>query len=232
MNGRRKLQVHALVMLSLIIFTYVAWNASEKEILEREMAADDIAMNGEWDPYAEVRLAEADDGGVAVMLKVGVPLFITMIYGGILSVVYLLPMFVDKLGDEVMGSSAEVEVDPLQEARAAVAAGNYPEAVGLYHKYWLERRDERFPVVEISKIQRTHLKSPALALHSLEEALDDHEWPVDDAAFLLFRIAELYEEDLSDRENLTATLRRVSEKFQGTRHSVHAEHKLRELEKG
>jgi hypothetical protein len=162
---------------------------------------------------------------------VGVPLFIAIVYGGILTVLYILPMFVDKLGEEMMGSSAEVEGDPLDDARAAVAEGDYTEAIQVYRKVWLENRENRFPVVEIAKLQRTKLESPAVAVSTLEEALDDHEWEVDDAAFLMFRIAEIYEEDLDDRDSLIATLKKVTEKLEGTRHAANAAHKLGGMEK-
>lgn len=229
MLWERKFLIHGCVMIFLIIYTMVAWNSSEKESEEARAAAEEAFMNSDIDPYAEAKLAESDDGGAAMMFKVGAPLLITIIYGGILSAVYLLPLLVDKMGEEVMGSGAEVDRDPLQEARAALAAGDYVEAVGRYRKIWLEKRGERLPVVEMARIQRDHLKTPVAAVSTLQEALDDHEWPEDDAAFLLFRLVDIYESDLDDDENLVITLRRVIEKLEGTRHSANAAHKLREL---
>ena len=81
------------------------------------------------------------------------------------------------------------------------------------------------PPCEIAKIQRVHLKNPAVAVSTLEEGLDDHEWPEDDAAFLLFRIIEIYEDDLEDRDKVVATLKRAVEELKGSRHAGNAAHK-------
>ncbi len=225
----KKLFMHAVILTLLVSYTIFAWNSSKREAAEAERAAEEAFMNSDIDPYAEVKLAEGGNVETSAMLKVGAPMLISIIYGGVLAVLYVLPMFVDKIGEEVMGSSAEVEDDPLDEARAAVAAGEYAEAIGVYRKAWLENRDERFPVLEIAKIQRTSLGSPVVAVSTLNEALDDHEWPEDDAAFMMFRIAEIYEEDLGDREGLAKILREVTEKLEGTRHAANAAHRLREM---
>ncbi len=229
MLANKKFLFHAIVLGLLILYTIFAYNSSKKEAEEAEIAAEEAFMNSDIDPFAEAKLAEKGDGGTSSMVKVGVPLLISVIYGGILTVLYILPSFVDKIGEEMIGSSAEVEDDPLDEARAAVAAGDYSEAIGVYRKVWLENRDERFPLVEIANIQRTKLESPVLAVSTLKEALDEHEWPEDDAAFMMFRIADIYENDLDDREGLVAILKSVTEKLDGTRHSANAAHKLREL---
>ena len=232
MLTNKKLIVHGCLLGALILYTMFAWGAEKTEAADAEKAAEEAFYNGDLDPYAEVKLAEKGGGTAAgAMARVGVPLFIAIVYGGILTVLYILPMFVDKLGEEMMGSSAEVEGDPLDDARAAVAEGDYTEAIQVYRKVWLENRENRFPVVEIAKLQRTKLESPAVAVSTLEEALDDHEWEVDDAAFLMFRIAEIYEEDLDDRDSLIATLKKVTEKLEGTRHAANAAHKLGGMEK-
>ena len=229
MLTNRKLIIHAVVLGVLILYTMFAWNSSQRDAEEAEKAAEEAFMNSDIDPYADVKMAENKGGETSSMLKVGVPLLITIIYGGIITVLYILPMFVDRIGEELMGSNAEVEDDPLDEARSAMAAGDYTEAIGVYRRVWLENREERFPIVEIAKIQRKNLESPVLAVSTLKEALDDHEWPEDDAGFLMFRIVDIYEKDLDDREGVIASLKRVTEKLAGTRHAANAAHKLREL---
>lgn len=231
MLTNKKLIVHLCLLGALVLYTMFAWSSAKTEAADAEKAAEEAFINGDIDPYEEVKLAEKGGNSAGTMARVGVPLFIAIVYGGILTVLYVLPMFVDKLGEELMGSSAEVDDDPLRDARAAVAAGDYAEAIQVYRKVWLEKREDRFPVVEIAKLQRTKLESPTVAVSTLEEALDDHEWEEDDAAFLMFRIAEIYEEDLDDREKHIAILKRVTKELEGTRHSANAAHTLRELEK-
>ena len=225
----KKVIVHAVIFGAFVLGTVLAWNSVKSEAAAAEEAAEEASRDGVVDPYEDVKFAENRGDSSAGMIKVGVPLIITVIYGGVLTVLYILPMFVDRIGEEMMGSSAEVERDSFHGARAAVAVGDYPEAIQEYRKVWLEHRENRFPIGEIAKIQRTHLESPVVAVSTLKEALDDHEWPEDDAAFLMFRMVDIYEEDLDDKEKVIAILKEVTETLKGTRHAGNATHKLREL---
>ena len=223
--------VHLCILGALILYTMVAWNTSKNEGVAAEKVREEEKANRDYDPYEEVKLAEEGENSTEAMAKVGVPLLISMIYAGILVVLYVLPSLVDKVGEEMMGSTAEVEEDPLDEARSAVAVGDYPEAIRVYREVWQENPEDRFPIVEVAKIQRANLDSPAVAVSTLQEALEHHEWEVDDAAFLMFRIAEIYGEDLDDREKQIEVLERAKDELKGTRHAGNAAHKLRELEK-
>jgi hypothetical protein len=226
----KKLIIHLCILGALILYTFVAWNSTKSDAIDAEKAREEAAENPERDPrFDDVRAAQKDDDTARSMMRVGIPLFITVIYGGILTVFYVLPMCVDRFSQEMMGSTAEVDEDPLNEARAAVAAGDYPDAIRVYREVWKNQPEDRFPVMEIAKIQRVHLKNPAVAVSTLEEALNDHEWEPDDAAFFLFRMIEIYEEDLDDREQMVATLEKVTKDLEGTRHAANAAHKLREL---
>ncbi|MCX8237769.1 MAG: hypothetical protein OSB05_03020 [Akkermansiaceae bacterium] len=227
----KKLIVHLCILGALILYTMVAWNTSKNEGEAAEKVREEEKANRDYDPYEEVKLAEEGENSTEAMAKVGVPLLISMIYAGILVVFYVLPSLVDRVGEEMMGSTAEVEKDPLDEARSAVAVGDYPEAIRVFREVWQENPEDRFPIVEVAKIQRANLDSPAVAVSTLQEALAHHEWEVDDAAFLMFRIAEIYEEDLDDREKQIEVLERAKDELEGTRHAGNAAHKLRELEK-
>lgn len=225
----KKLIVHLCILGALILYTIFAWSSSKKAEEAAEKAREEAKANSDYDPYEEVKLAEEGDNSTESMVKVGVPLLVTVIYGGVLVVLFVLPSLVDKVGEEMMGSTAEVDEDPLDEARAAVAEGDYSEAIRVYREVWKENPEDRFPIVEAAKLQRVNLESPAVAVMTLEEALEGHEWEPDDAAFLMFRIAEIYEEDLDDREKQIAILERAKEELKGTRHAGNAAHKIREL---
>jgi len=214
----------------LIIYTFIAWAGVKRDESNIKEAAKEASENGQSDPWAEVKLGEDRQNVAEGMVKVGIPLLVTVIYGGILSILYVLPVLVDKVSEEMMGSTAEVDDDPLDEARAAVTEGEYADAIAVYRRYLLENPESRHSLVEIAKIQRDHLNSPAGAISTLEQGLDEYEWPEDDAAFLMFRIAEISEEDLADKDQVIAVMKRVIRELKGTRHAGNAAHKLRELE--
>ena len=223
-------KIHCAVLGVLIIYTFIAWAGVKRDESNIKEAAKEASENGQSDPWAEVKLGEDRQNVAEGMVKVGIPLLVTVIYGGILSILYVLPVLVDKVSEEMMGSTAEVDDDPLDEARAAVAEGEYADAIAVYRRYLLENPESRHSLVEIAKIQRDHLNSPAGAISTLEQGLDEYEWPEDDAAFLMFRIAEISEEDLADKDQVIAVMKRVIRELKGTRHAGNAAHKLRELE--
>ena len=120
--------------------------------------------------------------------------------------------------------------DPLAEAREAVVDGEFTDAIAIYRKHLLKNPGDRKALLEIVRIQRRDLESPALAVSSLQEGLKDFEWEPDDRAFLMFRMAEIYEEDLEDQDKLVQVMKEVVEKLPGTRHAGNATHRLRELD--
>jgi hypothetical protein len=228
----RSEKIHCVVLSVLIIYTFIAWAGVKRDENSLKEAEKEASENGQSDPWAEVKFGENHQDTAEGMVKVGIPLLVTVIYGGILTILYVLPVLVDKVSEEMMGSTAEVDDDPLDEARAAVTEGDYADAIAVYRRFLLENPENRHSLVEIAKIQRDHLDSPAAALSTLEQGLDEHEWPEDDAAFLMFRIAEIFEEDLADKDQVIAVMKRVISELKGTRHVGNAAHKLRELEEG
>jgi len=220
----KKLIVHLAILGVLILYTMLAWSSSTQDQLNAEKAAE-----GNREEEYITGLSPENEQTAGSMMKVGVPLMITMIYGGVLAVIYVLPMFVDRMSEELMGSSEEVGEDLLAGARAAVSEGDFPEAIRIYREIWKEDSSHRFPMVEIARIQRDKLESPAVAVMTLSEALDAHEWEEEDTAFLMFRMVEIYGKDLDDQEGVVEILKRAVEELPGTRHAANATHQLREL---
>ena len=223
-------RIHCAVLSGLIIYTFIAWSGVKRDEISLKEAGQEASENGQSDAWAEVKFGENRKDAAEGMLKVGIPLLVTVIYGGILTVLYVLPVLADKISEEIMGSTAEVDYDPLDEARSAVAEGEYSDAIAVYRRFLLENPESRHSLLEIAKIQRDHLNSPVSAISTLEQGLDEHEWPEDDAAFLMFRIAEISEEDLADKDQVISVMKRVISELKGTRHAGNASHKLRELE--
>ncbi|MCP5538231.1 MAG: tetratricopeptide repeat protein [Akkermansiaceae bacterium] len=156
-------------------------------------------------------------------------LLLAGIYLGVLFVIYVLPAVTHKATSAVLDSNELVETDPLHGARAAYARGDYEEAIEVYRSVADDDPYNRLPWVEIAKIQHDNLEEPATALNTLRTALESHEWPVNDAAYFMGRLAEIYLDDMDDRDSCVTILNQMIELFPETRHAANATHRLREM---
>jgi tetratricopeptide (TPR) repeat protein len=147
---------------------------------------------------------------------------------GIVFVSEVLPILAHKMTHAVYDSGEEVEQDALHDARVLMAQGEWEGAIEAFKEAATQDPLNRMPYIEIAKIQKVHLEDPAAAIMTLREAIEGQEWQENDAAFLMFRLAELYDEDAGDRESSVAILEQVMEQFPGTRHSANARTKLHE----
>lgn len=154
--------------------------------------------------------------------------FLTAGLIGILFVTLVLPIIAHRFTHAVYDSGEMVAKDPLHDAHSLVAQGDYEGAITAFKEAAAKDPLNRLPWVEIAKIQRTSLENPAAAIATLREALESHEWQVNDAAYLLFRLAELYDEDHQDRTTAASIMQQVIDEFPETRHSANARHKLHE----
>ncbi len=156
-------------------------------------------------------------------------LMLAGVYVGVMFVIYVLPAITDKATTAVLDSGELVERDPLHDARAAYARGDYEEAMEVYRRVADEDPYNRLPWVEISKIQHDKLEDSESSIATLRQALESHEWPINDAAYFMGRLADLYLEDLQDQEGCIAILNQMIELFPETRHSANATHKINEI---
>ncbi|MCF7785474.1 MAG: hypothetical protein K9N47_05085 [Prosthecobacter sp.] len=150
--------------------------------------------------------------------------------GGLLAVKYLIPWLGDMMGEAVFSSGEKVEQDHMTKAAARIAQGDYPGAIEHYEKMLDEKPDDPFPVAEIAKIHAERLHNPQAALQVLEEHLQSKDWPVDDAAFIMFRIADVHLTHRHDFEASRDMLEQIIGNFPNTRHSANAHHRMSELE--
>jgi len=150
--------------------------------------------------------------------------------GGILTIKFVIPWFGDLLGEAVFSSGERVEQDEMTKAAACIAQGDYPGAIEHYEKMLEDKPDDPFPVAEIAKVYAERLHDPQSALQALEEHLQSKDWPVDDAAFIMFRIADLHLTQRHDFETARDMLEQVIGNFPNTRHSANAHHKMNEIE--
>lgn len=147
---------------------------------------------------------------------------------GIFVVTWLLPIFAQKLTHAVYDSGEEIEADPFHAARVFMAQGEWDEAIGSFRAAAEADPLNRMPYVEIAKIQRVNMEDPSAAVETLRGAIEGQNWDEKDAAFLMFRLAEIYDEDLEDRADAVTILEQVIEQFPDTRHSANARTKLHE----
>lgn len=154
--------------------------------------------------------------------------FLTAGYAGIVFVAYILPRLAHRATHTIYDSGEMVEKDIMSEARSKLAQGDYEAAMLAFREAAAKDPENRLPWVEIVKIQRELLHDPTAAIATLREVLENHVWPENDAAYFLFRLAELYDGDMGDRNSAVAIMQQVMAQFPETRHSANARHKLHE----
>lgn len=154
--------------------------------------------------------------------------FLTAGLIGIFFVIDILPIIAHKMTHAVYDSGEMVEDDPMHDARSKLAQGDYEGAIGAFRDAAAVDPMNRVPYVEIAKIQREQMEDPASAIKTLRDAIENQEWQLNDAAFLMFRLAEVYDEDMEDRKSSASIMQQVMEQFPDTRHSANARHKLHE----
>jgi hypothetical protein len=154
--------------------------------------------------------------------------FLTAGLVGIVFVIHVLPMMAHRVTHAVYDSGEEVEKDPMHDGRAKVAQGDWDGAIEAFRAAAIAQPLNRLPWVEIAKIQLDHLEDTAAAVQTLRTAIEGQEWEENDAAFLMFRLAEIYETKVGDHTSAATIMQQVMEQFPDSRHSANARHKLRE----
>lgn len=154
--------------------------------------------------------------------------FLTAGLIGVIFVIHVLPAIAHRFTHAVYDSAEMVDKDPMHDARAKVAQGDWEGAIEAFRQAASVDPLNRLPWVEISKIQLDHLEDPAAAVQTLRHAIEDQEWQENDAAYLMFRLAGIYDANLNDRMSAASIMQQVMDQFPETRHSANARHKLHE----
>ena len=197
--------------------------------LERARVEDRVVYN-ELTGTEEIEGWEPRGISSGAKILVGIVLILLLgTYAAIFFGVFVLPKAVHRFTHMFYGSAEEVEADPMHDARAFYAQGDYEAAIAAYRAVALAQPENRFPWVEIAKIQHENLEDLDASIETLRTALESHEWRVNDTAFFMFRLAELYENEKDDKPQSVSILQQVVELFPETRHSANATHRLREL---
>lgn len=219
------------VYAALIIGVLLMWgkfSSAGKNIEKATREWEQVHNDGEDPELAQklqtnVRSAEQEREFTGILLT-----FLTAGLVGIAFVIHVLPMIAHRFTHAVYDSAEEVELDPMHDARSKVAQGDWEGAIEAFRAAAAAEPLNRLPYVEISKIQLEQLEDPQAAVHTLRHAIEDQEWQENDAAYLMFRLAEIYDTNLEDRNSAGTIMQQVIEQFPETRHSANARHKLRE----
>ena len=154
--------------------------------------------------------------------------FLTAGLVGMVVVADILPAFANRVTHAVYDSAEMMEHDVMHDARSLLAQGDFYGAIEAFKKAAAADPLNRLPWVEIAKIFKDNLQDPASAIQTIRYALESQEWEVNDAAYFLFRLAELYDEIEGNRDSAMAIMQQVVDEFPGTRHAANAAHKLHE----
>jgi tetratricopeptide (TPR) repeat protein len=217
-----------VVLGVLLFFSWKMYNKTgekmvtlQKEILTQKDLDDPEGKVGKMESDYNSLEGEKTFNGI-LLTFLGAGLF------GIFFVVHALPFFAQRVTHAVFDSAEMVEKDPMHDARSLIAQGDYHGAIEAFKLAAAADPLNRLPWVEIAKIQKTNLEDPAGAIQTIRHALESQAWQVNDAAYFMFRLAELYEEVEGDRASAIAIMNQVIEQFPETRHSANAANKLHE----
>jgi tetratricopeptide (TPR) repeat protein len=217
-----------LVLAVLVGGSWMMYRNTGKEIeaLQQQL----YAVDEQGDPEGEGAKLKSDlQGKEGERTIVGILLtFLSAGVLGIFFVVFVLPFFAQRVTHAVYDSGEMMERDVMHDARSFVAQGEYEAAIAAFQQAAAAEPLNRLPWVEIAKIQKDNLGDPAAAIQTIRYALESQAWEVNDAAYFLFRLAELYEEVEGDRTSAVAIMNQVVDQFPGTRHAANANHKLHE----
>jgi tetratricopeptide (TPR) repeat protein/uncharacterized membrane protein len=171
---------------------------------------------------------EAPDMGKIVLYFGGV----VLIGGaaGIMVVTVLLPAVGDTIGGFFFAPNEKIEKAPHADAMAAMARGDYEEAVQEYLKAFEADPHDTLALSEMAKIECEHLGNPEAAADLLEQSLQ-REWTPEDATFLTTRLVDVYWKYQHNARDARALLMQIIEGMPGTKHSANAQHKLQEIER-
>lgn len=216
------------ILALLVAGSWYMFHRSGDEYLALEKRVDELI--GQGDPAELTPKLKSEMRGIEGGRTFN-GILLTFLSAGLIGIVFVtmvLPLLADKMTHAIYDSGEEVERDVFHQARVLMAQGDWEGAIEAFRMGAQKEPLNRMSYLEIAKIQKNQLEDPLAAISTLREALEGQEWEEDNAAFLMFRIAEIYDEDADDRKAAVAIFEQVMELFPETRHSANARTKLHE----
>lgn len=217
-----------LVLVLLVGAAWWAFSNKGKEIADIERQIEHLEIN---DPGSEKLPEMRSKSDTLQGERTFTGILLTFLTAGLLGIIFVfvvLPMMAHKVTHAIYDSAEMIERDVMHDARALVAQGEYEAAIEAFKEAAKAEPLNRLPWVEIAKIYRDNLENPQAAIDTIRGVLEGQEWQVNDAAYFMFRLAELYDQDMGQRETSVAILQQVVDQFPQTRHSANAKTKLHE----
>ncbi len=217
------------VLTLLVAISWYKFHQSGKEAERLKDRIEELSFDDDTEDKA-IEFKKKLNGMEGERIFSGI--LLTFLSAGLIGIVFatqILPMLANKVSRAVYSSDEEVEADPFHDARVLMAQGNWEGAIESFRLAAQKDPSNRMIWTEIAKIQRQHQENPPGAIATLRQAIESQDWEVDDVAFLMFRLAEIYEEDFHDHATAGAVLSQIIELFPETRHSANARTKLHQL---
>lgn len=219
----------AMALLAVLVLgSWYKFDQSGQEVIELEKRIFELQNQEATDEeIGELEIELKSMEGPRIFAGI----LLTFLSAGLAGIVFatvILPIIAEKITHAVYDSNEEVEPDPFHQARVCIAQGDWHAAITCFKKAAEKDPMSRTPWVEIAKIQRENLDDSQGAIRTLADGIEGQEWEIDDVAFLMFRMIEIYDEDLGDRDLAALYLSQVVELFPNTRHSANARSQLRE----
>lgn len=219
-----------LVLAALVAGAWVKFSSVGNEVKAKQVEIDKLNEVGDPDGLVG-KLEEQKQGLEGSKTFTGVMLaFVSAGLVGIFFVFQILPTLAHRVTHAVYDSAEMMEHDVMHDARSLMAQGDYAGAISAFQQAAAADPMNRMPWVEIAKIYKDNLNDPDAAIQTIRHALEKQAWETNDAAYFLFRLAELYDEVKNDRASAAAIMQQVVQQFPNTRHSANASHKLHEWE--
>ncbi len=181
----------------------------------------------------EAEIVATDSGTTASVFGSVLPLYgaivILVVLLAILFATTVFPAIAGGIGNLVYSPNEQVEKNPHAEALAAIAQGDYEEAVEAYERSLVASPEDTHALSEIARIHCEKLQDCMTAASRLETALS-REWEPSKAAFLTFRLVDIYWNYLGDATRSKQLLEQIMAGMPGTTHSANATHRLRDIE--
>jgi hypothetical protein len=180
----------------------------------------------------EVIIFDDEGGAEEATDLLGTKLVLFMVGGislGVLLVMYVVPAIANSAGNFFYSAPEKADSNLGAAAVSKLAQGDFEGAIDEYKKLIEDTPTDRFPVVEVSKIYVDRMGDIDGGIAFLEDSLNEKEWPIDDAAFLMFRIVDIEMTHRQDLPRAQELLTIITTEFADTRHAANAQHKLNEI---
>ena len=173
--------------------------------------------------------ADSVDGTRALVYFAGTLLLAVLT--GIILVVAFLPAVGEFAGNFFFHPNEKLGSSPHDQARAALDRGDPEGALKIYRAALIDRPGDVVATLEVARLLCVHRADPSAAREFLEKALR-RDWPRDEFARLILRLAEISAWHLNDLPRARELWQNLVIAYPGTSHADEAQAHLASLENG